>query len=140
MYYIKQRNDFCFVLRYFIGSSYFKKKKNKLKDKQIGKWYKKLALVLMTLVSPKKWYSEYDCNCQDKNGQKHYDDQHQVWPARWTILRRRFSNGILKRSPWTRKKKKEKYSSNCFLRGWLNRKRFQWILTKKQGSEKYVNN
>ena len=25
-----------------------------------------------------KWYSEYNCNCQDKNGQKHYDDQHQV--------------------------------------------------------------
>ena len=59
----------------------------------------------MTLVSPKKWYSEYNCNCQDKNGQKHYDDQHQVQPARWTILRRRFPNGILKRSPWTRKKK-----------------------------------
>ena len=50
----------------------------KQKDKQIGKQCNKLALVLMTLVSPKKWYSEYDCNCQDKNGQKHYDDQHQV--------------------------------------------------------------
>ena len=29
-------------------------------------------------VAEKKWYSEYNCNCQDKNGQKHYDDQHQV--------------------------------------------------------------
>ena len=32
----------------------------------------------MTLVSPKKQYSEYDGNCQDKNSHKHYDDQHQV--------------------------------------------------------------
>ena len=47
-------------------------------DMQIGKWCKKLALVLTTLVSPKKQYSEYDCNCQEENDQKHYDDQHQV--------------------------------------------------------------
>ena len=45
---------------------------------QIGQWFKKLATVLTTLVSPKKQYSEYDCNGQEKNGQKRYDDPHQV--------------------------------------------------------------
>ena len=32
----------------------------------------------MTLASPIKQYSEYDCNDYDKNDQKHYDDQYQV--------------------------------------------------------------